>query len=106
MRNKYSLNFSAYDGTFFTLTFTIAGGRFIHLVEDVEVYQHSFDLMCEVISIGTHPSAEFKARISAQTSPYTFAISIQPTPTGASVYVAETSVTITCIQHPNLQPCN
>lgn len=104
MRNKYSLNFSAYDGTFFTLTFVIAGGRFIHLVEEVEVYQHAGDLMCEVIGIGTAPVTQYKAQ--AQMSPYTFAISIQPTPTGASVYVAETSVTITCAQQPNLQPCN
>lgn len=103
MKNRYQLEFTAHDGHKFTLSFLIEGGRIIHLVRDVQIYQHQGDFFCEVIPIGSPPPTQFRA--VTLFSPHTFSFSIIPTPEGASVYIAETSVIIELVQK-NLKPIN
>lgn len=87
----------------FTLTFHVNAAKRIHVVTDVEVYQHTGGLLCEV---GVH-TVDSHAHLTVRSicNSWKFHIDIYINSTGCEIFVIETVVT-TISHEPNLQPCN
>lgn len=104
MRNKYQFNFTSHNsGQQFTLSFTVAGGRVFHLVQDLQVYQHHGDLFATILQ--RTDNSPWRYHVETMFSDHKFDIEIHIDAEGCETFITES--VITTIDHQKqLQPCN
>jgi len=106
MKNKYTTKFTSKNekDRVFTLSFQIEPCTHIHVIANVQCYDHRRDvyLNCTRKSI---TRINWHGTFESVVDYLTFEVEICPTPTGATVSVIEKVITsIAFIE--NLQPCN